>query len=214
MTPLWTILIATCRTDSLTRLADQLMPQAEVFGGEVTVSALWNHGKLRVGEYRQMLLEAADSEYVCFIDDDDGVAVNYCDLIMKALAERPDYVGFTVRIMEGGGLRIISKPAIHSIRYREWSEDQLGWYRHVSHLNPVRRELALHGSFDHLWCEDREWGNAVHPYLKTEQFIDQDMYYYNWNPADSAHRSTIRRSLSPRPVIDYPSFHWHPESLP
>lgn len=211
MSPLWSVLIPSTRAAGLTCLMDILGPQLAPYGGQVTVLALWNHGQHSVGWYRQQMVETASAEYVCFVDDDDRVPENYCDRIMKALADRPDYVGFTVRLVDEHW-RGASKPAIHSIKYDCWSEDPGGWYRHVSHLNPIRRDLALEGSLDGPAGEDQRWANEVHPFLRSEVFIDQDMYYYQFNPADSTLRGTNRQPVTQRPALDWPHFYWHPES--
>ena len=45
---------------------------------------------LTIGEKRNFLLENATGEYVCFIDDDDDVSLNYISLLMEGIDKGVD----------------------------------------------------------------------------------------------------------------------------
>lgn len=216
--PAWTILIATLgrRAGKLAGLLEDLMAQVDAAGGAVTVEALWNNGERPVGVLRRELLEGARSRYVSFVDDDDTVASNYVARILPLL-DGTDYVGFSVRVMSGTYQGVV---AVHSIGFPGWTEDILHdrLYRHVSHLNPIRRELALLGSFgDGAYAEDREWAFTVRDHVRTEHLVDQVMYFYYpagelGSPAGDPAPPAVPHGTWQRPEIASPNFSWHPAS--
>jgi hypothetical protein len=212
--PAWTILIATLgrRAGKLAGLLEELMAQVDAAGGAVTVEALWNNGERPVSVLRRELLQGARSRYVSFVDDDDAVASNYVARILPLL-DGTDYVGFNVRVMSGTYQGVT---ACHSLRNPGWSEDILRdrLYRHVSHLNPIRRELALLGSFgDAAYGEDREWAHAVRAHVRTEHFVDQVMYfYYPAGELGDPPGPVPAAPACPRTEVASPNFSWHPAS--
>lgn len=186
MTPLWTILIASvyARTSQLEELLDTLAPQLEPYAGDVTVLIDRDDCDKPIGVKRTGLVEASQSEYVCFIDDDDTVAVAYVAAIMLALRPRPDYVGFRVRYTADG---VSQKQTIHSLRYKTWRETDV-YERDISHLNPIRRSIALAGlPFIDGFGEDGNWAAKVRAsgLLQGESFIDEALYEYRHSSTGS-----------------------------
>jgi glycosyltransferase involved in cell wall biosynthesis len=220
VTPDWTILIATLgrRKGSLERLLSGLMPQVDTARGRVTVEALWNNGERSIAQVRQDLLAHAEARYVCFIDDDDEVPPYYVE---KALAHMDgvDYIGFKVQVGELDSRGPVL--AYHSLRYDGWHQDFHGYYRHVTHLNPVRRELVADVSYvaeTAHYGEDHSWSDRAYPLLETEFFIDEVMYYYHAASGESllAHLGggmDFGRGYS-RLRVASPHFSWHPASSP
>jgi len=130
---------------------------------------------ITIGAKRNLLLERAQGEYICFVDDDDLVSKDYISKILQALKTNPDCCG-----MEG--LLIRRKNTfkfIHSIKYETWFEKNGIYYRCPNHLNPVKRELALKTKFlDESHGEDNKYSLELRPLLKTEVFIKGPIYFY------------------------------------
>ncbi|MEV2236697.1 glycosyltransferase family A protein [Micromonospora sp. NPDC049891] len=214
--PSWSILIPTIgqREVLFRRLLDVLLPQLDPFGGRVRVLGWWNNGSPTLGEIRQALVEAAGTDYVCFVDDDDMVPDYYVAEIVRALESEPDHVGFKVDYFVEGQLREVVD---HSLRYRRWYRDANGLYRDFTHIDPLRRDLALRGDFRRRHrrgrAEDRPWVKQVRPYVHTEEYVDKVMYHYLWSEHVSAWQrpEKIRQGFR-RPQVDHPHFVWHPES--
>lgn len=215
MSPKLSILIATIgrRQHKFHNLLETLLPQTEEHPAEVEVVAYWNNGETNIGNIRQALLHEARGEYVCFIDDDDDVPEYYCDAILAALGA--DYVGFRLDLYNDGTKM---PPVFHSIRHKEWRTDYDGYYRGVTHLNPVKRSIALQGDFSVVdgGGEDKEWSAAVTPLVQTENYIDRCMYYYYHESMDT-NFGTVDGQAKPsqvydRPDIDHPNFRFHPAS--
>lgn len=172
----WTIAIisVTERRQDLTRIKGILDYQ---IGDKDDIEVLVDLGTGDVGKKRQRCLEEANGEYICFVDDDDLVAHDYIESIYPLLDGKVDYIGFQLQHYQDGEK---SKPTYHSLEYEKWSEDDNGFYRNVSHLNPIRRELALQGRFEGAYAEDKTWAEQVHP--KTQHYIDRPMYFYFFAP--------------------------------
>lgn len=205
--PKLTILVVTVsvRNDEFIGLMSRLLPQVEKYGGDIQVLAYWDNFELFLGSARQRLVEAAESEYVCFVDDDDELPDYYCDEIYPLL-DGVDYIGWRMQLYNDG---VKQKPTFHSLKYDKWSEDGEGWYRNVSHLNPIKRKLALKGSFEKSVPEDVSWAEQVAPYVKTEHYIDKPMYFYHHSIEGSLWNNRKRPLPYPfRPIIEYPHFRY------
>ncbi len=153
------------------------------------VELLINDSNGSIGKKRNQLLEEAQGKYVCFIDDDDLVAPNYVELILNELVGDPDVIGMNL-IMTTNGKK--AERSYHSLCFEEWSEipDPLRmepgkkvYFRNPNHLNPVKRELALKVKFPEInHGEDRIYSMELLQHLKTENYIDQPLYYYLFRP--------------------------------
>jgi glycosyltransferase involved in cell wall biosynthesis len=203
------VLIATIgrRNDMFEKLMRHLLLWAD--GLPVEFIAYWNTGELSIGEIRQALLEEATGEYVCFVDDDDWLPEDYFKVILPVLTE--DYVGFNVELLEVG--RHVAL-AYHSLRYTGWSEDDKGFYRAVTHLNPIKRELALLGTFRPGGAgEDESWARQVTPHTKTEVYLDRVMYYYlHDNLQTTFGGKLLAEKTYYRPPVEHTQFRYHHKS--
>lgn len=177
----WSILIATVfeRSDELVRLLNVLIPQVVRYGDKVELLISSDDRKKPIGEKRKELIEKARGEYVSFIDDDDMVPENYVSSILPLL-DGTDYVGFKVQLFIDGRRQ---KLTTHSLRYEGASEDGNGYYRDISHLNPIRRDIALKGEFSGGNKEDNRWANSLREQnlVQSENFLDEVMYFYHFD---------------------------------
>jgi glycosyltransferase involved in cell wall biosynthesis len=221
--PRWTILVPTIseRAHLLARLLDRLLPQLDAHAGAVRVLAWHNNGTPGLGVIRDRLIADAGSEYVSFIDDDDLVAEDYVAAVMDALAQGPDHVGFklefTAAAHEGGvaGREIVE----HSLVHGRWGRTREGvLVRDFTHVDPIRRTIAMNGSFIVRRpgrAEDRHWVKQVRPWLAgmAEVYVDRVLYHYLYDAAVSAwQRPGELAAVRPRLDVDHPYFAWHPES--
>lgn len=175
----WTIGILTVpqRKGMLTRLLKVLEPQI----GDRDIEILINDQDWEIGAKRQWCLDNAKGEYFCFVDDDDMVSDNYVDAIYPLL-DGVDYIGFQVQFYWDGEPW---KPTYHSLQCGVHTifADDTAFYRGVSHLNPMRTEVARQGVYEGGFGEDNRWSALVEP--KTEHYIDEVMYHYLFSPTAS-----------------------------
>jgi Glycosyl transferase family 2 len=214
--PVWTILIPTTgnREKKFRRLIGSLAPQLGQAEGTVTVQALWNNGERPLAAYRQDLITCATSQYVSFIDDDDEIPEDFVKTILPLLDGQVHFIGFTVDLDFDG---VPQKQTLISPEYGDWWEDDHFYYRDITYVNPIRRDIALqHADFTKAgWPEDSGWVKQLRGHLYNFHIIDKVMYFYHWSPADSVQTSSLHAQPGQytRPVIGCPHFTWHPASL-
>jgi len=175
----WTIMILTqpSRAQFLSRLITKLGPQVAEHEEDVEISLHYFDKNLTMGENRQWMVESAWSEYICFVDDDDLVADDYVARIYPLLDGEVDYVGFMVQTYIDGKKLL---PTSHSLRHEHWFEDGNGAYRDISHLNPIKRELALRATHKGGYTHDQDWASQLRAQkvVTKEHFISDVMYFY------------------------------------
>lgn len=171
------ILICTIprRRDMFDRLLFDV--RSQVAKAQVDIEILADAGEGSIGLKRQRMIEKAQGDYVVFIDDDDNIDPSYLTLILAALEKSPDVVGFWGIITTNG--RNARKFKIS--KDCNYEEKRGVYYRYNNHLSPVRRELALQVGYKDLGHgEDFEYATRLQPFIKTEVFIDQNLYYYKY----------------------------------
>lgn len=164
------------RKEFLNRLIENLSPQLR---GRTNVDMRIRmcDERYTLGENRDILLRLARSEYVAWVDDDDFVDPAYIETILPLL-DGVDYVGFDLQCyIDGTALPHLTH---HSLQFGNWYEDETGYYRDISHVNPIRRELALLEPFEGGHGEDKRWADRMRArgVLKTEHVISRVMYRY------------------------------------
>lgn len=210
--PTWTILIATLgqRAHRLKRLLDGLLPQVEPYAGAVRVCAFYNNGERPLSEVRQDLIDAATTDYISFIDDDDEVPDYFVDEVYSRLGD-VDYIGWQLQCYVDG---VPLRPTYHSLRYDGWSDDSAGFYRDISHLNPIRTELARCVSYRGLKPpEDVSWASLMRDHVVTEAYVDRIMYHYHASSTDSTWEpGTVKPGRFQVLLVVDPNFSYHPGS--
>jgi hypothetical protein len=148
----------------------QKTPEVEIL---YDISMMYN-----IGVKRNALLQSAIGEYVVFIDDDDLVAPDYVEKILKAIKSGPDCIGMSGIITTNGK----DKRTWHiSKDFGSWYEHLGIYYRTPNHISPVRRELALKVGFPPIeFGEDHQYSMWLLPLLKTEVKIEGELYYYRY----------------------------------
>lgn len=209
----WTILVPTIgQRDALfRRLLECLLPQLDAWAGSVRVLAYWNNGVPTLGEIRDSMVAAVGTDYVSFIDDDDLVPEYFVAECMTAMASRPDKIGFKVGYYVDGKLEEV---ADQSIRHGRWARIDGVLCRDITHVGPIRTEIATRGRFARArrgHAEDRAWVKQVRPFVGTEVYIDKVMYDYLYSHEGSSwQRKNAVRDVGERPSdIHHPYFTWH-----
>jgi len=169
----------------------------------VGVIACRDNLQAHYGDKIAIMLAHSRADYVSCIDDDDMVAPDFIRRIQAALESRPDYVGFAVRYTISGELHL---PVEHSLRYRCWENREGILVRDIVQFNPMRRELALLGTWAGGYAADGRWAEGVRASGRcvTEVFIPEQMYHYRYDPGD--YFNTPRDPLPAVPPL--PEYPW------
>lgn len=177
----WQILIPTVvdREEQFKRLVDTLAPQVEKYKGDIEVIVYWNNYETELSRLRQKMIEYATAEYTNFIDDDDLVSEDYCDKIYPLL-DGVDYIGFRVAFYQNSQKQ---KQVVHSLTCEGWFDNQDGFYRRGTLINPTKRTLMLKAGFKDSDYkkdipEDVTYAKKVDKLLKTEHFIEDEVHIY------------------------------------
>jgi hypothetical protein len=220
--PTWTILVPTLgeRRALFERLMGALLPQLDPYAGTVRVVSWWNNGAPGLPKIRQRMVVGAGSEYTSFVDDDDLVPDYFVAEVVSALESRPDYVGWDVQCYTDGAPTAISH---HSLAHGGWYNKPDAYYRDISHLNPIRRDLALLADFRKAragQAEDRNWASQIRRThkVRTEVVIPRVMYHYLYSTSRKPGMGS--RWQQPRSIraqgtpaqFGSPYFSYHPES--
>jgi glycosyltransferase involved in cell wall biosynthesis len=131
-----------------------------------------------IGDKRNALVARSSGEYVCFVDDDDMVSLDYVGRILKAVEGRPDCCSLIGGLMDGRSVRGYFE---HSIRHAEWADGagRFRWLRPPNHLNAIRRDLVIKCPFpSKSMGEDHDFSTAVSKLCKTESEIPVPIYQY------------------------------------
>jgi glycosyltransferase involved in cell wall biosynthesis len=162
------------------RLVTSLFAQIPLSSApEVEILYQRDNGEISIGVKRQEMLEKAQGEYVCFIDDDDRIDPGYIAKILGALERKPDCVCFKVLCEFQGG----DKSAVISTKYTGWYDnvDGFDYVRCPNHLAVIKREHALKIGFnDMVRGEDADFSMRLRDagLLKKEVFINEYLYIY------------------------------------
>lgn len=168
----------------ITELRGQMLAYAPAVGIISNAST-----DLSIGAKRNWLLEKAESDYVCFIDDDDHVAPNYIYLLIKAIDSGCDCASLKGIYFVDGKLDGIFE---HSIKYDKWEtvKGEIKYLRTPNHLNMIKREIAKQFKFPETnHGEDADWSKQIHNsgLLKKEFYIPDVIYHYKFISNKAAH---------------------------
>lgn len=185
VTPLLDILIVTqpSRAVFLNQLMSILAPQIRWPIAQVTIYE--GDLDLPIGDRRERIRRASIADYICFVDDDDLVAPDYVSRIHAAIddAPAPDIIGWESEVWLGRTK--MAKRDLHTLAGGGWYDTDDTCYRDISHLNPIRRELALAVAMEGGVGEDRRWADGMRAagVVKRESFLhDTIPYYYLYRP--------------------------------
>jgi glycosyltransferase involved in cell wall biosynthesis len=141
-----------------------------------------DNGENSVGKKRNNIIERAQGEYVCFIDDDDMITDIYVSKTLKALETKPDVVELV------GFLPKYNLPFIHNLNCGGHFKKDGIQFRTPNHLNTIKTSIAKqirYAEISHGEDQDyshRLWTSGL---MKTESLIGEKMYIYQFNPAIS-----------------------------
>lgn len=175
--------------------------------GDVEIVVYRDNGDISIGEKRNKLVAYARGDYLMFVDDDDLLSDDALALILQAIENGPDTIGFKlVRFVNDVRMDV----AIHSLRYDKWGEKREGgkivhYERTPNHLNPTRAGLVRQVEYkDKSWGEDSDYSLRLRPLLRSECFIDRELYIYLYREQQDRRGEVTHRGhvgpIHPRPA--------------
>jgi len=180
-------------------LLDNLHKQiSDDLKNEVEILVLIDNKIRSIAQKRNNLLQLANGDYVCFLDDDDSVNQQFIPQVLKATIKNPDCVTFKQRCsINGKRLNVtfgLGNP------HGELSLNEKGHYKDILrppyHMCAFRRKLAQKVHFKDVFSqngqsiEDFDWLKRLYPTLNTEIHLPVYLHYYNY---DSTTTASVRR---------------------
>ena len=164
----------------LANLYTQIVKGNYYFNVEVLVNR--DNKEITSGAKANELLLAAAGKYIVFIDDDDEVADNYIELILKAIETDADCIGTCGTYTQDGSKPIRWRLSKDYTDQDYYEASELIYLRRTNHISPVKRELALLAMFPNKSnAEDKEYSERLHKHLRTEEKISQPLYHYKYS---------------------------------
>lgn len=141
---------------------------------------------MTIGEKRELLYKHAKGTHSIQVDSDDLLAPNAIQLILEAIKSNPEIpcITFRERCMMNG----VYKTSNHSIKYDFWCDnfDGFDYCRSPFYKDVIRTDIAQSVPFPNIrYNEDEQWSYAIKPLLTSEIHIDEELYYYIYEPKDT-----------------------------
>jgi glycosyltransferase involved in cell wall biosynthesis len=137
-----------------------------------------------VGYKRNVLVGMAMGDYLDFIDDDDRIGENYFKRLFEGIEQNVDCCSLRGVITENGVNPLIFE---HTIKYKAYKTnpetEAIRYERYPNHLNCIRSSIAKQFVFpDKNHGEDTDFATQIFNsgLLKTEYYIDEVIYFYEW----------------------------------
>lgn len=193
MRPILSILIPTVegREWEFERLTTELFRQTShdlPYMQDVTIqlAKLKDNKEITIGAKRQKLYEMATGEYSVQIDDDDNIAPDYIERVLKALSSKPDCVCYFEHVNYNGSTLV----SCHSNDFADWGEnftDRQGqFYNYIRtpfFKDVIKTDICRQIPVPNIrYAEDIQWARALKKsgLIKSEVFINDFMYFYSY----------------------------------
>lgn len=172
-----------CTIPTRQEIFSTLLEEIEVYKKQVSikVQVLFDmRTDISVGQKRNDLITRASGKYSCFVDDDDKITSDYLKVLEDAINTGNDYdsIAFNGRYYIQG---LYVKPFHHSLRYKNWFEDEKGYYRNPNHLNPMKTHILRKLLFKNVsFEEDLDFATRLQntSLIKTEYSHNKIQYLY------------------------------------
>lgn len=183
-----TILIPTLfsRIDKLKTLLTELNYQIQ----NKPVQILWigDNKSMTVGEKRNLLIDSAKGEYICFIDDDDSIFDHYIDTILSAIGYDKDIICFQGTQTTNGLPDCPFKYDRNAGRNFKKTIDGKRWKVMIPDHLCIWKKSIISETFPlKNLGEDHDWAKAMAFNYKNDDvlYLTDTLYHYNYNKNES-----------------------------
>ena len=186
------ILICTVpsRISTLEALIDELNYQ--IVASPVEFISLGDNKRMSVGAKRNNLLALARGEWLCFVDDDDSITVNYVEILLKTINDYPTdkkVICFKGTQTSNGAKDLDFKfNRKYGMNHRVVNDGPQFRGMMPNHLCVWKSEIAKKERFQEVNLgEDHRWATAMmEHYTEEEQvLLDQFLYHYEFDKINS-----------------------------
>ena len=166
------------RQDKLKKLIYELHRQISKNYAEEIVEIIVDTDNMNksVGQKRNDLIEKAQGEFICFIDDDDFVSENYLSIILYHLNSSIDILLIAIEHIENG----VNKPKIiPSLFIDNLNTGEAVFKTNHFHLCPHKKSIARNVLFEWVnFAEDMLYSQKMVKHINNSFLISQPIYIY------------------------------------
>jgi hypothetical protein len=142
-------------------------------------------GGLSIGKKRQGLVNEATGKYLCFLDDDESIAPNYVETLLRLCNCDLDVCTFRSIIKLDSAWGMVDMRLVYKTN-DQFSPEYI-MRRPPWHICPVRSEFAKLYEFEDINnAEDYAWFKKVLTHCTTEAHTDKILFQYNHNKDSEA----------------------------
>lgn len=135
------------------------------------------NGGMSIGKKRQTLVKEAQGKYLCFLDDDEDIAPNYVETLVRLCQRNADVVTFRNLTKTDTYWTIVDLSLNYQVN--DQASPNFIVRRRPFHICPVRSEFAKLYSFeDTNYGEDFNWMEKVLTHCTTEAHTEQVLHCY------------------------------------
>lgn len=129
-----------------------------------------------VGKKRNDLIEKAQGEFICFIDDDDFISENYLSTILYHLNSGIDILLIAIEHIENG----VNKPKIiPSLYIDNLNTGEAVFKTNHFHLCPHKKSIARNVLFEWVnFAEDMLYSQKMVKHINNYFLISEPIYIY------------------------------------
>ena len=151
-------------------------------------------GGKSIGGKRNDLRQRAIGKYSVFLDDDDNIAPNYLETIVRLAQEDTDCLSFRCLFKNDHYWSVLNM-SLRNVFNQEASPDGI-IQRTIWHVCPIKTEITRREHFDDSLNhnEDYNWIEKIMPHLVTEAHTDRILTQYN-HSASGSEADKILQSL-------------------
>jgi hypothetical protein len=157
-------------------------------------------GGLSIGKKREKLVSAANGSYLCFLDDDEQIAPNYLEVLVRLCCQNKDVCTFRSLAKLDNYWTVINMGLGQSNEQANpnWIVERNAW-----HICPVKSEWAkLHTFEDINYAEDWKWFEQVLTHCQTEAHTDAVIHSYQHSAQTSESDKITNHEYSQRTMGD------------
>lgn len=148
-------------------------------------------GGLSIGKKRESLVQRAEGKYLCFLDDDEDIAPNYVETLVRLCQLDTDVVTFRNLTKTDFYWTVVDMSLKNPVNEEATPERIVK--RKPWHICPVRSEYAKKYQFENSnYGEDWKWFEQVLKHCDTEAHTDAILHVYNHSAKTSESDKIIK----------------------
>lgn len=145
---------------------------------EVEILIYKDNGEIPYGQKVSKMISISKGEYIVIIDDDDLIADDYIETILKNIELNPDFIGYNLLYTNNGKFQFIIE---HNYNNKSWYGQNLE-HRGFSPKCVIKKDIFSKFIFGDNYNSDQIISKEIDnsDLIKNSIFINRCMYFYDY----------------------------------